>query len=533
MWLAAVAGFVGLVFLLYAANIHANIGDSDGASAILEGQAVSNGHLLLHGWSLSLDSFWTVDVLFYAIGVRVGGLRPGLLYSVPAVIAALVIVVGVLISRDERRGAAAVAGGATVVALLAFPPGRMAALLLGCTLHIGTALFALVAFHCLRRGRPGWRLAVAVVLLTAGMLGDLQMVAYGTAPVLLAGLAAMLRQRSSRGGIAAVSAALAAGVIYEVVHRIVNLLGGFKIASANAIASGHQMLINIGHVVTYGSVLLGIKQVRVGATATSKLLEVMHLAAGALMVVSVAVALISVVSGIVTGRLRQADNGAAAPAQGERRHTDEFWRLDDLLVIATFGPVVAFVVLAVTSTVADERYLTAAVVFAAILTGRMIARWWPWLRNRRLAPVVVAAGVAISLCFVAGLGYDLAQPDPVQPAGPLASFLLAHQLTNGVGSYWSASITTVESRGEVTVRPVVADAGGRLQRYTKESAASWYTGDRFQFFVYSVPIDGTGEMTLATETWGRPVHSYFVAGSFMVLVFDHPLIVGPNPQSAS
>jgi hypothetical protein len=369
------------------------------------------------------------------------------------------------------------------------------------------------------------------LFLTAGMLGDLQMVAYGTVPVFVAGVVAMLRKRSLWGGAAAASATVAAAAAYEVIREAVNVLGGFKIAGANAIAGGHQMLVNVGHVVTFGSILLGIREQRFGGALTSKALEVIHLLAGLLMVVSVAAALSGLVAGIVSGRRRTAGGAGPAAADVAPPGVDESWRLDDLLVIATFGPLVSFVVLATTSTVAFERYLTASVVFAAILSGRMIARWWPLSRAGRLAPAAAAAGLAISLCFAAGLGYELAQPDPIQPAGPLASFLLAHGLTNGVGSYWSASITTVESRGEVAVRPVLPGAGGRLQRYTKESAASWYVGQRFQFFVYSVPIDGSGETALATETWGHPVHTYFVAGSFAVLVFDHPLIVGPVPRT--
>ena len=123
---AAAIGLVGLVFLLYAASIHANPGDSDGASVILEGQAMAHGHFLLHGWGLSLDSFWLVDALLYTVAVLLGGLRPGLLYAVPAILAALVIVAGVLMAREGRRGAAAVAGGAAVFVLLALPTHAMA-----------------------------------------------------------------------------------------------------------------------------------------------------------------------------------------------------------------------------------------------------------------------------------------------------------------------------------------------------------------------------------------------------------------------
>ncbi|HKH88036.1 MAG TPA: hypothetical protein VKA05_04400, partial [Acidimicrobiales bacterium] len=174
--LTAILGIVGLVIWLYAASIHANQGDSDGATVVLEGQAILHGHLLLHGWALSLDSFWTVDALVYAVAIAVAGARPSLLYAGPAVIATAVILVGILMARENRRGAAAVAGGFTVVALLAFPTHSMASFFLRGPLHVGTALWSLIAFWAMRRGRFGLGWAIAVLMLVLGMLGDLQMV---------------------------------------------------------------------------------------------------------------------------------------------------------------------------------------------------------------------------------------------------------------------------------------------------------------------------------------------------------------------
>jgi hypothetical protein len=43
------------------------------STVVLEGQSTSAGHLTVHGWALSLDSFWTVDVLFNALVVLVAG----------------------------------------------------------------------------------------------------------------------------------------------------------------------------------------------------------------------------------------------------------------------------------------------------------------------------------------------------------------------------------------------------------------------------------------------------------------------------
>ena len=187
---ATLAGFAGLLVLLYARSVHDQAGTSDRATVILEGQAMATGHLLLQGWNLTFASYWTSDAPFYALAVRLDGLRPALLYAGPAVMAALVVLVGVFIAREGCRGVPALAGGVAVVALLAFCTPPMALFFVGRGFHVSTVLYALLAFAALRRGRfgPGW--VLAVLLLAAGMLGDLLLVAYGAVPLLIAGLVA-------------------------------------------------------------------------------------------------------------------------------------------------------------------------------------------------------------------------------------------------------------------------------------------------------------------------------------------------------
>jgi hypothetical protein len=106
----ALLAFAGLVLILYATSTHVYVGGSDRATAILEGQAVSSGNPLLHGWILTRDSFWTTDAFFYALAVRAGGLWPGLLNLEPAVAVAVAVVVGALVaSRGQREAAAELA----------------------------------------------------------------------------------------------------------------------------------------------------------------------------------------------------------------------------------------------------------------------------------------------------------------------------------------------------------------------------------------------------------------------------------------
>jgi len=123
------------------------------------------------------------DAPLYALAVRLDGLRPALLYLGPAVMAALVVIAGVFIARRLPRWCR-LGRGVAVVALLAFCTPAMALFFVGRGFHVSTVLYALLAFAALRRGRfgPGW--VLAVVLLVAGMLGDLLLVAYGAIPLL-------------------------------------------------------------------------------------------------------------------------------------------------------------------------------------------------------------------------------------------------------------------------------------------------------------------------------------------------------------
>ena len=185
------------------------IGDSDGATVVLEGQSMNAGHVLLSGWSLSLDSFWSVDVLFYAAAVRIAGLRGSLIFLVPAVIAALVILVVATLAMDRRISLAAGAGALATIGMLAFPSRALAVFFVEGPYHIGTALWCLLAFALLARNSFDWRWVLAVVLLAAGLLGDFQTVLLGEAPVLATGFVVMWCSRRWKGALPLLGAPIA------------------------------------------------------------------------------------------------------------------------------------------------------------------------------------------------------------------------------------------------------------------------------------------------------------------------------------
>jgi hypothetical protein len=235
------------------------------------------------------------------------------------------------------------------------------------------------------------------------------------------------------------------------------------------------------------------------------------------MVACLLVALTSLVAGIVRARRRDpVPDGRLEP-----------WRLDDMLLIATLGSAAPFIFLAGPNGI-GIHFLVAPVLFASVLTGRTVAWVWPELRTGWPVRALATAGMAASLSFGAGLGYELAQPEPTPAASSLAAWLEAHHLHNGIGGYWSAAITTVESHGAVTVRPVTTGKNGDLQRLMFQTPAKWYAGQRFEFFVYAASKSDRDVLTSATRTFGRPAHIY-VVGPYRVVVWGHRLKIATFP----
>lgn len=519
LWCACTLGLLALVWLLYLSSVHSLPPSSDGATVILEGQAMQGGNFTLNHWALSLDSFWLVDVPIYAIAVLIGGVHHQLLNLVPAIEAAGVIATGAWIAyRGHRRVAGLLAAG-TVVVILGLPTHAFAGYLLLGPLHVATTLWCLAAFVALRRARFGWGWLAAVVLLATGMLGDFQTLVLGVVPIGLAAITVALQARSWRAGAPGFSAALSGAVLAELVRRIARLVGTFTVAPTNPRAPFHQMILNIHHVVTYGAALQGVGSVVFGPPSLSPVLQAAHAVGLALGVAAVLFGLFSIVRWAVAGEEPYA-SGKARP--WERRETA--W-LEDAMVFGFFGGCGTFIWLSLTSSIAFGRYLTAATIFGAILAGRLVGRIAELANSTWQTAALAGTALLVVAGCVTSFVSSLALATPVQPAAQLASYLEQHHLTKGIGDYWSASIVTVVSSEAVVVRPVSTLIGGQqIGRYLRQSSSSWYGGG-FQFFVYNAaaPWDDVDAQS-AQASFGPPRHIAIV-GRYEVWTWAHDLTI--------
>jgi hypothetical protein len=501
---------VGVFFVLAGESVHFVAANSDGATVVLEGQSMQAGAPLLSGWSLPLDSFFSTEVPVYAAAVALFGLRHDLANAVPAFLATLVVIVGVIIAARPGRGAGRLGGATLVVALLALPSPALAYFFLQGPWHVGTTLACLVAFAAVASGRLGWRALVAVALLAVGLLGDVQTLALGVVPVALDGVVAACRSRSPRAGgpfvaVAAASVGLAYGL-----RRLFDAIGTFGLVDANPTARFAQVGQNLGHLPSRFAGLFGVGTIPIGSATSPSRLAPGHVVALVVVLAGLVLGVGSLVLGAVGGDARR------RVAPGSRT-------LDDLLVFGIAGDLCAFVFLAATGNGDYARYLTAGVIFSVVLAGRLASRIAG--RDRRATVAVLALSGVLLAIGAGAFVLDLRQPRATRPADALGAFLVSHHLTSGLGDYWSSSIVTTSTGGAVTVRPVITTPAGTLARYGRQTTAAWYRGARFSFLVFDLHRPWRSvNATSAAATFGPP-REVLTEGTYRVYVFSSPVTI--------
>ncbi|HVA99965.1 MAG TPA: hypothetical protein VNE42_01710 [Acidimicrobiales bacterium] len=509
----AIAIVVFVIFI--STSFHSVGGNSDGATVVLEGQSLAHGHLLLHGWILSQDSFWTVDALFYGLFVLIFGIHGWLIHLVPACIATMIVLLAWHLGTTRNGGSSKNIALVIVTLGLVFPVTAWAQFFLAGPYHLGTTLYCLAAFALVIRVQRPIRYLCASLLLCAGILGDLQTLSLGVLPIAVAGIVAMLRTWNVRAGIGRILVALSAGILAFGIRKIAAALGAFTFAPPRTPNNLSLSLSNVIPGLHYAANMLGAGTGPFGTSPIPTALNFAHFAEVLLVALSALFALFQMFRGLVI-----------QPPQDDDRH----WELDDLLVIGVLGSLSTYAYLATTGSDAEARYLSAGLIFAVILCARLFSR--PYRLTSTLRRPLVGIGALLSLAIVAGGGYTIAETSPPQQIIALIALLKSHHLSDGLGGYWSASISTVLSDNAIRVRPVITGPTGSIERYARQSLDVWYESPSTNFLVYNanVNVDAITRAS-ARHTFG-PAKDVYAVGPYRVLVYGHPIHVGLNGYAA-
>jgi hypothetical protein len=537
----AVLAAVGL-FTLYWRQSGSVPVSSDGASNVLQARAMLHGNVLLHDWRVSDVSFYTTELPQYALIESVLGLRAWVINVGASMTYTLLVLLAALLAKGHARGPIGWARALLAAGIMVAPQLGATQVLLTSPDHTGTAVPVLVTWLIIDRatprgggtgadapallpGRshppgpaldraprspvPPWVPLAVFVLLTWTTVADSIVLITCIAPlVLVCALRAcpgLIRRRERpaqrRYELSLAGAAVAAGGLGSAAPRIITALGGYRQApvemETTVAALRHQSWVTFqGVLEIFGANVFDARP------AIEAVFVWLHL---------VGVVLVICALGLALGRL---------------------FRPQELLIpvfaVAIVVNLAAYMFSRHALDIQGIREIAAVLPLGAVLAGRMLAE--PLLhliqaarRGRRwLLPTfgVVAAG------YLGTLAYSAAQP-PVLPANqPLADWLVAHGLTDGLAGYWQADSTTLASGDRVQVSGVTQARNGKLVPYEWETDDAGYDPSLRDatFMVAGGPAQLPRAWAAALRTFGRPERVYRYDG-YTIMVWDTNLLL--------
>ena len=382
--------------------------------------------------------------------------------------------------------------------------------------HTGTAVPVLVTWLVIDRVTPDrwkaarWLVPLAVfVLMTWTMIGDSIVLLTCIAPLVLVVLIRSCPGLIRRGErpesrwyeLSLAGAAAVAGGLGWAAPRVISALGGYRqapVESDTTVAALHHQAW-----VTFQAVLeLFGANVYNARPAIEAVFVWLHLAGAILVICALILAL---------GRL---------------------YRFQDLVVsvfaVAIVINVGTYMFSSHALDILGAREIAAVLPLGAVLAGRVLAE--PLLNLVQAAGraeiwLLSALGVVVAAGYLGTLAYGAARP-PAPPANqPLATWLVAHGLTDGLAGYWEANSTTLASGGRVQVNGVTVAPDGELVPYEWETDDTDYNPSQRDatFVVAGGPAPLPWVQSAALRTFGRPERIYSHDG-YIIMVWDTNLL---------
>jgi hypothetical protein len=509
------AAAVGL-FVLYWRQSQTVAPSSDGASNVLQAWAMLHGNVLLHGWRVSDVSFYTTELPQYALIELVLGLGPWVVHVGAAMTYTLLVLLAGWLAQGQARGRAGWTRALLAAWIMVAPQLSATQVVLLSPDHTGTAVPVLVTWLVIDKVTPGrwpaarWLVPLAVfVLLTWTMIGDSIVLITCIAPLVLVVLIRScpgLIRRGERPAsrwyeLSLAAAAAAAGGLGSAAPRVIPALGGYRQAPVESdttlVALHHQAWV------TFQAVLeLFGADVYNARPAIEGVFVWLHLAGAILVACALVLAL---------GRL---------------------YRFQDLVVsvfaVAIVINVGTYMFSSHALDILGAREIAAVLPLGAVLAGRMLGE--PLLRAAQAVRAarfwLLPALAVIAVGYLGTLVYGAAQRPAPMTNQPLAAWLAAHGLTDGLASYWQANSTTLASGDRVRVSAVTVGPGDEFVPYEWETDDAAYDPSRYDatFLVADGPGQLAGARPAALRTFGPPRHTYSYDG-YTIMVWDTNLLL--------
>lgn len=460
---------------------------SDGSSTILAGWDFAHGNVLLHGWVVSDDSFYVLQIPVAALSALLVGASATAVHLTAGLVYTLVIACTLWCTSGPviRR----VLALAVLLAPLSNINSRNP--LIAGVDHLGSSVFILLSALIMERLRGRWYAPwLLLMVLTLGGLSDTFIMYVGVIGVVGVCLWKALAERGQRWELLwfATAAVVSVGAT-QLVHRILRHFHGYAMTSLSTTVSPRsEWLVHLRNTWFGLRVLLGFAQPGAGLAGVCTLVLGWTLLA------------LTVAGGIRTLR------------RWRTSHTAQ-----QIAVLIVPGALAAYALSEISSSANSAYDLTETLPFCALLAANAFPDRWIIGRETLTQAVAGTVGAVTAVAVLAAV----TQPATVTDPTGLIARLSALHLSYGLSDYPSASSTTVRSDQQVTVRPVIWDGGG-FEVYNWETSTRWYSGAQHDArFFLTAP--GGSTPAEVVQAFGKPSAEYQV-GNDEVLVYSYNLL---------
>ncbi len=505
-WSAKIAlAFCALLLFcgLYLYEARIVLHSSDNASILLQAYDFIHTSKILQGWYLPADSYVTIDMPFYVLGLLSGFDMPVLMKIIPALLYTGIVFSGMYLASFGKKGKPKILAIMAFLAIVAFPSYNTATQVLQGPIHIGTilgVLLALIAYCCYKEySHKIVSLLILGILTLLLVVGDPMSEVILVAPILLVeGILLYKKRFRSRSQYAIIGTILSGTLCAFYVQHI------WK----------HYIHIQTFNTLTFENMSTAMKRTQDAIQIVFSLFHgdffQKHVSSPKIIPVLLNAAFILLL------------------AIGTSKWVKKIFSLETsqdalitVLVLAMTGNLFFYIFTNI-SNVPVLRYLLPVFIFMGIVAFSLLS----YIKKRELYIIILGVFMLNSSLSM----YMLYRTPPaIQPENAVISFLQQKHLTKGIGQYWSAASITGQSNYAITIRQVKV-IHNQIHLDPVLANDNWFSDDSLkdcQFIIYRT-VD-KGFYNASVGSFGKPDRVYTV-GTYIILAWHTPLLRHTRPM---
>ena len=457
---------------------------SDGVANILEARAIINGNIFLHGWTLSPDTFYTLDTLLDVFLMIIGLHLITINYLTPAIIYSSLVCITYYAAKVASKNMS-ISLLSTAV-FLAFPITKY--IVLFTQPHLMTTLFIVSTFLLYSSRFIRFKYLLSFFLLFLAVTGDpyalfvgvLPIIAYSTLMIFIEYYNNTNKKNSHY--IKMITSSIAAAILAKLTVYLIGAEGGYHFIPNQLMFVQFDKLGN-NIKLFIESILVVMQSDFFGQNIFSykTITEMIH---AALFI------LFSVFAFIHIKMTALKDNSDIV----------------NLSLFSIFATCLAFVFSTQPVDIFTSRYLLDILFFVTILFSYLSTIYY-----KKISYVLFFSSLLIMSYFI----YESTNAPHNKNKNyiKVIKFLEKRKLTYGLADYWNAAPFTFLSNSVVKVRQVVTNSDGLITPYAWLSDSRWYKNITHpQFLIVGKSGNVDIKSSVAIKNYGPPKQIQVIAG---------------------